>query len=193
MTSLSITSTRHQMRSRCGGWVVSGLLRLRTHLAIPRWLTFTTFWTPTSPCVCSRLWLPLFTLSRLFFFFFKHFLCTNPPPFPAALPNCILWTTSKEPNSSQTTNSNDIFHQLGGDVDLKLKFLVFTFNQNHVTWGLGNHSWLIFFRCWELLHLIHRECWSKSRTPSESQSCFANWLVIALEKILGMYALFVVK
>ena len=86
MTSLSITSTRHQMRSRSEGWVVSGLLRLRTHLAIPRWLTFTTFWTPPSPCVCLRLWLPLFTLSHLFFFFFNtfyaqiHLLSQQPSP-----------------------------------------------------------------------------------------------------------------
>lgn len=92
-----------------------------------------------SLCLLAPLAATLYAFTP-FFFFFKHFLRTNPPPFPAVLPNCILWTTSKEPNSSQTTNSNDIFHQLGGDVDLKLKFLVFAFNQNHVTWGLGNHS-----------------------------------------------------
>lgn len=89
MTSLSITATLHQMIPRCEGWVVSGLLRPITHLAIPRWPTFTTFWKPPSPCVCSRLRLPLFTLSHFFFFKKKkqnafyaqiHLLSRQPSP-----------------------------------------------------------------------------------------------------------------
>ena len=103
MTSLS-TAAPHQMRSRCEGWLVSGLLRPRTHLAIPRWLTFTTFWTHLPVCLLTPRAAALYVFMLLLLFFF--FLLKKHAVY--AQIHLLSWQPSPAASSGQQAKSQTV-------------------------------------------------------------------------------------